>query len=240
MNTYANKFFNELAKMSTAIDPNVESSENIAPNDGDILKISDLQHNSMISNEIIEFINDFVNALTERSEGRYQFEMDFKVAYCRLWSCNYGRTGRKQLYIGFDSVSPDPHPDWRIYPDSCGATIGLAFDLHNKYGIIPKCVNDYGKFYEKVYLEPELFDATFAKLGGHAESRCNTYNIPITSEDFFSNMPDILERWYILGRRISVYDFSEFGSLTGFVDECINVFDEICFNGFYDLEKEDD
>lgn len=239
MKTYANEFFNELAKMGAAIGSN-DSFDLIEPSDGYRLRVSELQLKGMISDEIIIFTHNLVDTLAEHSDGRYLIEKEFKVSPYRLWSCNYGRTGRKQLYIGFDAMTQGNNSDWRIFPDSCGVTIGLAFDLHNKYGINPACVNDYEKFYEKVFLGPELFDTTFGNLGGHAESRCNTYNIPITSEEFFCNMPDILEPWYILGRRIPVEELSEFGSIKGFVDECINVFDEICFTGFYDLEKEDD
>lgn len=86
------------------------------------------------------------------------FEQDFRVRPNQVYSYSLGRSDRKQLHIGFDAFAP-PTRDFHL-PSPWGVSIGLGFDFRNEQGIITECVNEYEAFFEKVFVVPELFDAT--------------------------------------------------------------------------------
>lgn len=154
------------------------------------------------------------------------FEKDFRVRPYQVYSYSQGCSGRKQLHIRLDATPPN-----RIFSSDWGASVGLGFDFRNEQGIIAECVNEYEAFHEKAFVEPELFDATFGGLGGYAEPT-EEFKEPVTAEKAWQTTPDMLARWLFFGRRITPDDIAAMGSLDGFVDECIRVFDVICEAGY--------
>lgn len=195
------------------------------------LHISDLHDMENLGSAFIDLLHVFVATLSQRSNGRYLFEEDFSVRPWQVFSCSKGRVGRKQLHIRFDAFPPN-----RMISCDWGNSIGLGFDFRDQNGIHAACINDYEKFNEKVFCDPELFDTTFGCLGGYAEPT-EEFNEAITAEKAWQTIPSILDNWLFFGRRISSDTIAAYGSLDGFVDECIRVFDVICEAGYYDPSK---
>lgn len=226
MNTFDSVFFNELAKMNALVKLNEYNSALMPPSDGFRLRVSELHAAGKISDEFINLTHDFVVMLAERSGGRYMFEKDFRVRPNQVYSYCQGRSGRKQLYVGFDAYPPN-----RIISSDWGVSIGLGFDFRNEHGIITECVNEYEAFFEKVFVEPELFDATFGSLGGYAEPS-GQFKQPVTAEKAWQTTPDMLQHWLFFGRRLTSDDITAMVTLDAFVDECIRVFDVISEAGY--------
>lgn len=220
MNTFDGTFFNELA----ALDDYIFAS--IPPSDNFRLHVSELREAGKVSGDFVRLTHDFVAALASRSQGRYLFEKDFRVRPWQVYSHNQGRSGRKQLHIRFDATPPN-----RFISGDWGVSIGLGFDFRDKYGIVTQCVNEYEGFYEKVFCDQELFDATFGSLGGYAEPT-GEFKMPVTAERTWQYTPSILQHWLFFGRRLTPDAISAMGSLNGFVDECIRMFEVICRAGY--------
>jgi chromosomal replication initiator protein DnaA len=158
--------------------------------------------------------------------------MDFRVRPNQVYSYIQGRSGRKQLYIGFDAIPPPG----RKHCCPWGASIGLGFDFRNEHGIITECVNDYEEFISKVCKATVLFDATFGKLGlGGYREPANEFweSEPVTADKTWKYPVDITQNWLFFGRRFTPEAITGMGSLDDFVDECIRVFDVICEGGYY-------
>lgn len=226
MNTFDGAFFNELTKMDALMKLNKYDSILMPPSDGLRLRVSELHAAGKISEAFVRLTHDFVVTLAKRSGGRYVFEQDFRVRPWQVYSYSQGRSGRKQLYVGFDACTPSCFSSrpW-------GVSIGLGFDFRNEQGIITECVNEYEAFIEKVYVEPELFDVTFGSLGGYAEPS-EDFKMPVTAEKAWQTTPDMLQHWLFFGRRLTPDEISALGSFEDFVDECIRVFDVICEAGY--------
>ncbi|TXT26560.1 MAG: hypothetical protein FD134_490 [Gallionellaceae bacterium] len=231
MNTFDSAFFNELAKLDALVKLNEYDSILMPPSDGFRLRVSELHAAGRISDAFAGLARDFVAMLAERSNGRYRFEKDFRVFPHRVYSYSQGRSGRKQLHVGFDAYPPSV-----IFPHPWGVSIGLGFDFRNAHGIITECVDEYEAFYEKVFVEPELFDATFGSLGGYAEPT-GAFKGAVTAEKVWQTEVNILQNWLFFGRRLTPDDIAAFGTLEGFVDECIQVFDAICEAGYFLIER---
>lgn len=221
MKSFDSTFFKELSKISELelfgenglIDLTLQDSAH---------HISDLHAMENLDRAFIDLLHVFVTTLTQRSNGRYVFEEDFGVRPCQVFSFSKGARGRKQLHIRFDA-----HPPNRLISSPWGVSIGLGFDFRGEKGIHAACVDDYEAFHEKVFCEPELFDATFGNLGGYAEPT-DEFKEAITAEKAWQTVPSILDHWLFFGRRISSDTVAAYGSLDGFADECIRVFDVIC------------
>lgn len=226
MRNFDSVFFNELAKLDAIVKLNEYDSVLMPPRDGLRLRLSELHDAGKISDDFVRVTREFAVALAMRSRGRYEFEMDFRVRPWQVYSYSQGRSGRKQLYVGFDACTPS-----RFFSRPWGVSIGLGFDFRNEQGIISECVNEYEAFYEKVNVEPELFDATFGGLGGYAEPT-EEFKEPVTAEKAGQTTPDMLQHWLFFGRRLTPDSITAMGSLDGFVDECIRVFDVICDVGY--------
>lgn len=225
-------FFSELAKLDALVKLNEYDSALIPPRDGFRLRLSELQEAGKIRNDFVRVTREFVVALAKRSHGRYEFEMDFIVTPYVVGSHSKGRSGRKQLQIEFDARPPGGmfHRDW-------GASIGLKFDFRNKKGVITECVNEYEEFYEKVYCVPNLFDATFGSLGGY-DGSTESIKEPVNAEKVFQSPVHITQNSLFFGQRLTPDAITAMGSLDGFADECIRVFDLICEAGYYHVHKE--
>jgi hypothetical protein len=226
MNTFDVTFFNELSKLDALVKLNEYDSALMQPRDGFRLRTSELHAAGKISDEFIKLTHDFVKSLAERSVGRYRFEKDFRVFPHRVYSYRQGCSGRKQLHIGLDAYPPS-----ELIPCHRGVSIGLGFDLRTEHGISTECVNEYESFFEKVFVTPEMFNATFGKLGGYAEPNEDLME-PVTGEKAWQTTPDILQHWLFFGRRLTLDDITMMDSLDGFVDECIWVFDVISAAGY--------
>lgn len=227
MKTFGSSFFDELAKLDALVKLNEYDSILMPPSDGSRLRISELHAAGKISDAFAGLTRDFVDMLAERSNGRYMFEKDFRVRPWQVYSYSQGCSSRKQLYIRFDATPPN-----RVFSSDWGASMGLGFDFRNELGIIAECVNEYEAFYEKVFVEPELFDATFGSLGGYAEP-AEDFKKPVTAEKAWQTTPDMLQHWLFFGRRFTPNDIAAMGSLDGFVGECIRVFYVICEAGYW-------
>ena len=220
MKTFDHLFFNEL---STFDDCALASA---TPRDGFRLCVSVLHTAGRISDSFLRLTRDFVHTLAVRSGRRYLFEADFYIRPFHVHSYSQGRSGRKQLHIGFDA-----HPQGGGCSDGWGVSIGLGFDFRNSQGIITECVNDYETFYAKVFGEPDLFDETFGGLGGYAEPT-DDFTEPVNAGMALHAIPDILQNWLLFGRRVTPDSITAVASLDGFVDECIRVFDVIADAGY--------
>ena len=229
MDTFDSSFFNALAEISAlalfgsedgCIDLSDQNSE---------LSISYLYTATVLDSAFIRLVHKFVITLSKRSNGRYLFEENFGVRPWQIFSYNKERIGRKQLHIRFDAYPPN-----RMISSPWGVSVGLGFEFRGENGIHAACVKDYEEFNEKVYCDPELFEATFGSLGGYAEPT-EEFKEAVTAEKVWETVPSILDYWLFLGRRISLDSIAACGSLEGFVDECIGVFDLICEAGYYDL-----
>ncbi len=229
MNTFDSAFFNELAKLDALVKLNEFDSILIPPGDGFRLRVSEMRAAGKISGALAGLTRDFVDMLADRSNGRYMLEKDFCVHPWQVFSYSRGRSGRKQLYIGFDAYAP-PTQDFHLQ-GPWGVSIGLRFDFRNERGIVTECVNEYEAFYKKVFVEPELFDATFGGLGGYAEPTAD-FKRPVTAEKAWQTTPSMLQHWLFFGSRLTPGDIAAMGSLDGFVGECIRVFDVICEAGY--------
>ena len=227
MRNFDGVFFNELAKLDALVKLNEYDSVLMPPRDGFRLRLSELHDAGKISDDFVRITREFVITLAMSSRGRYGFEMDFRVRPNQVYSYCQGRSGRKQLYVGFDACNTPSRFSSRPW----GVSIGLGFDFRNEQGIITECVNEYEAFYEKVNVEPELFEATFGSLGGYAEPT-EEFKEPVTSKKARNTTPDMLQSWLFFGRRLTPDDITAMGSLDAFVDECIRVFDVICEAGY--------
>lgn len=193
--------------------------------------ISDLHAMEDLGCAFAVLLHMFVATLSQRSNGRYVFEEDFGVRPWQVFSFSKGARGRKQLHIRFDAF-----PLNRLISTPWGVSIGLGFDLRGEKGIHAACVDDYEAFNSKVFCEPELFDATFGSLGSYAEPT-GEFKEVVTAEKAWQTVPSILDNWLFFGRRVSTDTIAAYGTLEGFVDECIRVFDVICGAGYYNLAK---
>lgn len=227
MNTFDAAFFNELNKLDALVELDEYNSILMPPLDGFRLRLSQLQKADKVGGDFVGLTRNFINTLTMRSDGRYLFEEDFRVYPHQIRSFSKGRSGRKQLYVGFDAC---PLSDLVTRP--WGVSIGLGFDFRDKRGIVTACANEYEAFYEKVYCDQELFDATFGSFGGYAEGITESGE-PVTAKTVFETEPGMFQHWLFLGRRLTQDDIAASGSLEGFADECIRVFDMICDAGYY-------
>ncbi len=232
MRSFDSVFFNELAKLDALMKLNKYGSVLMPPRDGFRLRLSELHEAGKISDDFVRVTREFVVALAMRSGGLYEFEMDFRVLPHQVFSYTQGRSGRKQLYVRFDACPPSDK-----FPCPWGVSIGLGFDFRNEHGIITECVNEYEAFYEKVFCEQELFNATFGTLGGYAEPT-EDFKEPVTAEKAWQTTPDMLQSWLFFGRRLTLDDITAMDSLDGFVDECIRVFDVISDAGYCHVDKE--
>lgn len=220
MKTFDHLFFNELA----AFDDFVFAK--VPPRDGYRPCVAELHAAGKISDAFLGLTRDFVHTLAVRSNGRYLFERDFCIRPFQAYSYSQGRSGRKQLHIGFDA-----HPPSSVGSGGWGVSIGLGFNFRNSQGIIPECVNDYETFYAKVFGEPDLFDETFGGLGGYAEPT-DDFTEPVNAGMALHAIPDILQNWLLFGRRVTPDSITAVASLDGFVDECVRVFDVIADAGY--------
>jgi len=180
-----------------------------------------------VNSAFIKLAHKFVTTISKRSNGRYVFEEDFGVRPWQIFSYSKGREGRKQMHVRFDAYPPN-----RMIASPWGASIGLGFDLRGEAGIHAACVDDYEAFNEKVFCDPELFNATFGSLDGYAEPT-GEFKAAVTAEMAWRSVPGILDHWLFFGRRISPDTIAAYGSLEGFVDECIRAFDLICDAEYY-------
>ncbi|OGQ52433.1 MAG: hypothetical protein A3J24_13230 [Deltaproteobacteria bacterium RIFCSPLOWO2_02_FULL_53_8] len=235
MNAFDSAFFNELVKLDALKKLNEYDSISMPPRDRHRLRLSELQEAGKISDDFVRVTREFVVALAKRSDGRYEFEMDFCARPNQVYSYSQGRSGRKQLYIGFDAHEP-PTQDFHLQ-GPWGVSVGLGFDFRNERGIVTECVNEYEAFFEKVYCEQELFDATFGSLGGYAEPR-EVFKEPVTAEKVSQTTPAMLQSWLFFGKRLTPDAITAIGSLDAFADECIRGFNVICDAGYYHADKE--
>lgn len=231
MTAFDAAFFNELARMDALVKLNEHDSVLMPPLDGFRLRLSQLHKAGKVSDDFVGLTRNFVIALEIRSDGRYVFEENFDVRPHQTSSCTKNLSGRKQLYVGFDA-----YPSSELFPHPWGVSIGLGFDFYNKQGIAPKCVSDYESFYEKVYCDQELFDATFGNLGSYSEGFGDSKE-SVTAEMACQSVPDMLQRWMFFGKRLSSDDVAAMATLDEFVDECIRIFDLICDAGYFDQGK---
>lgn len=226
MNTFDGEFFNELAQMGGLVKLNEYDSALMSPGDGFRLRVSELHAANKISDDFVRLMHDFVDAIAKRSADRYLFDKDFCAYPYQVFSYSQGRSGRKQLHIKFDAYPPS-----KLFPYPWGVSIGLCFDFRDERGISAECVNEYETFYDKVCIAPELFDATFGSLGGYAEPN-EVFREPVTAEKALEVIPNILQNWLLFGQRLAPDAITRIGSLEGFVDECIRVFDVISEAGY--------
>ncbi len=220
MKTFDHAFFNELA----AFDESAFAS--VTPRDGFRLCLSEPHPAAKFSDAFLGLTRDFVHTLAVRSRGHYLFERDFCIRPFQAYSYSQGRSGRKQLHIGFDA-----HPPSSVGSGGWGVSFGLGFDFRNSQGIITECVNDYETFYAKVFAEPDLFDETFGSLGGYAEPT-DDFTAPVNAGMALHAIPDILQNWLFFGRRVTSDSITAAPSLDAFVDECIRAFDTIAVAGY--------
>lgn len=226
MNTFDSAFFNELAKMDALVKLNEYNSALMPPSDGFRLRVSELHAAGKISDAVVSLTRNFVVSLARRSGDRYVFEQDFRVCPNQVYSYSQGRSGRKQLQVCFDAYPLGGmfHRDW-------GVSIGMHFDFRNEHGIITECVNEYEAFEMKLHSDPELFDATFGSLGGY-DGSTESIKEPVNAEKVCQSPVHITQRSLFFGKRLTPDAILAFGSLDGFVDECIRVFDVICDAGY--------
>lgn len=226
MNTFDSAFFNELAKMDALVKLNEYNSALMPPSDGFRLRVSELHTAGKISDAVVRLTRNFVVSLARRSGDRYVFEQDFRVCPNQVYSYSQGRSGRKQLQVCFDAYPLGGmfHRDW-------GVSIGMNFDFRNEHGIITECVNEYEAFEMKLHSDPELFDATFGSLGGY-DGSTESIKEPVNAEKVCQSPVHITQRSLFFGKRLTPDAILAFGSLDGFVDECIRVFDVICDAGY--------
>lgn len=181
-----------------------------------------------LSNEFAKLTSRFTALLAFRSKRRFVLERDFHVKPYQIHTYSQGRSGRKQLHVGFDAIPPG-----RLVSLDWGASIGLGFDLHVDNVISPECAVDYEEFWMKVSDEPEFFDAIFGALGGYAEPR-DGFSGQVNAEVALGSIPNIMQPWLFYGRRMTMEDIVKLGTLENFVDECMRIFDKICEAGFCD------
>lgn len=228
MNTFDDEFFNEIARIG------LYEHATTPKRDDYQLHVSELRHTCIISNAFVNLTHKLVDKLAERSGGRYMFERDFRVNAYEVSTHSQGRAGRKHLHIGFHAVPPNRvmygSGDWK-------ACIGLGFDFRNEHGILPKCVNDYEVFSDRILDDPELFNVAFGSFGGYAEPLYH-FNGAITAEKLRDFIPTILDEWLFFGRRLTLNDIASYSSLDGFVEQCIQTFDMICKAGFFHHHNE--
>lgn len=227
MNTFDVAFFNELNKLDALVELGKYNSILMPPLDGFRLRLSQLQKAGKVGDDFVGLTRNFINTLAMRSDGRYLFEEDFRARPHQIHSFSKGRSGRKQLYVGFGASPPSD-----LFPCPWGVSIGLGFDFHDKHGIVTACANEYETFYEKVYCDQALFDATFGSLGGYAEG-ITFPREPVTAKTVSDADISIFQYWALFGRRLAPDNIAALGSLEGFADECIRVFDMICDAGYY-------
>lgn len=232
MNTFDGTFFGELQKLDALVKLGEYDSELMKPRDGFRLRLSELQEAGKVSDKFVRVTRAYVDMLAERSDGRYLLEKDFRVHPHRVYSYSLGRSGRKQLHIGFDAYPPSG-----LYPYPWGASVGLGFDFRNEHGIVNECVNDFEEFHEKVFCEPALFDATLGHLGGYAEPT-QDFEAPLAAEQVSQYTPDMSQRWLFFGRRLLPDAITSLGSREEFVGQCIRVFDVICEGGYYNIKQD--
>lgn len=231
MKTFDSEFFNELVKIDALVKVDEYTSALMPPRDRFRLRVSEMHAAGKISDAFIRLTQDFIATLDKRSGGRYTFEKDFRAHPYHIFSYSKGRSGRKQLYVGFDAHQPSA-----LFPCHWGASIGLHFDFRNEHGVITECVNEYEAFYEKVFADPELFDATFGSLGGYDGSTASL-RASVTAESVCQTPPNMMQHWLFYGRRLTPDDITAMGSLDAFVDECIRVFDVISEAGYFQAEE---
>lgn len=228
MNTFDAAFFKELNKLDALVELDEYNSILMPPLDGFRLRLSQLQKAGKVGDDFAGLTRNFINTLAMRSDGRYLFEEDFRVHPYHIRSFSKGRSGRKQLYVGFDAYPPSD-----LVTCPWGVSIGLGFDFRDKHGIVTACANEYEAFYERVCCNQELFDATFGSLGSYAEGITDTKE-PVTAKTVFETEPGMFQQWAFFGKRLAPDDIAALGSLESFADECIRVFDMICDAGYYD------
>lgn len=226
MKSFDSSFFKELAQISDLELFGENGLVDLTLHDS-ALHTSDLHAMENLGSAFSDLLHVFVATLSQRSNGRYVFEEDFGVRPWQVFSFSKGARGRKQLHIRFDSL-----PSNRMISSPWGASIGLGFDFRGEKGIHAACVDDYEAFNSKVFCEPEVFDATFGRLGGYAEPT-EEFKEAITAEKAWQTVPSILDNWLFFGRRVSSDTIAAYGSIDGFVDECIRVFDVICDAEYY-------
>lgn len=190
-------------------------------------RVSCMLAKKQLSNEFAKLTSRFTALLAFRSKRRFVLERDFHVKPYQIHTNSQGRSGRKQLHIGFDAT-----PHGRIISRSWGVSIGLGFDLHVDDVISPTCVAEYEEFWMKVSDEPELFDAIFGALGGYAEPR-DGFPGQVTAQVVLQSIPNIMQPWLFYGRRMGMDEVLKLGTLENFVDECMRILDKICEAGFY-------
>lgn len=225
METFNNKFFNELAKFEN---PTFSS---LTASDGFRLTVADAYSAGEVSNNFLKVTRGFVNLLKIQSDGRYVFEDDFCLDYQRS-ACNYskGKVGRKQLYVGFNAPLLNPY-----LANHWGVSIGLCFDFRNKQGVFIECINEYEAFFAKVDDDPELFDSTFGGPNGYTEPAMGLEKIA-NAEKVICTLPTILHDRQFFGKFIHAEALTAMQSLDDFVDESVRVFDEICEAGYMDCD----
>lgn len=231
MSTFDSAFFNELAKLDAVVKLSEYEFALMPPRDGFRLHLSELRDAGKISEDFVRVTHEFVSALSKRSRGRYEFEMDFIVHPYVVESRSQGRAGRKQLQVCFDAYPLGGmfHRDW-------GVSIGMNFDFRNEHGIITECVNEYEAFEMKLHSDPELFDATFGSLGGY-DGSTESIKEPVNAGKVCQSPVHITQRSLFFGKRLTPDAILAFGSLDGFVNECIRVFDLICDAGYYHADR---
>ena len=230
MDHFDARFFSELTELSDARLYCTDGSAMIHLDSMPIKSVqlvSRLLAKKQLSNEFASLTSLFTALLAFRSKRRFVLERDFRVKPYQIHTYSKGRSGRKQLHIGFDAT-----PQGRIISRNWGVSIGLGFDLHVDNMISPECVADYEEFWMKVSDEPELFDATFRELGGYAEP-LDGFPGQVNADVALGSIPNIMQPWLFYGRRMGMDEALKLGTLENFVDECIRIFDKICDAGFY-------
>ena len=216
MGSFNSSFFDHLAKLKEF------DSFTFSPRDGVRWHLSELQEKGVVGESFVQLTCRFVDLLSARSGGRYEFEKDFCVRPRQIYSYSKGRAGRQQLYVRFDALAPHHLPF-----SNMGVSIGLGFDFRNEHGVIAACVNEYEEFIRKVYMNPGLFNSTFGSLGGYAEPH-EQFSTPVSAKTAWKTTPTILQDWIFFGLRLNPSEILGIGNLENFVDECIRVFDLIC------------
>jgi hypothetical protein len=231
MDHFDARFFSELAELNDARLYCSDGSGLIPldhlPSDKELL-VSRMLAKKQLSNEFANLTSRFASLLAFRSKRRFVLERDFHVKPYQVHTHSKGRSGRKQLHVGFDAIPPG-----RLVSLDRGVSIGMGFDLHVDDVISPECAAEFEEFWMKVSDEPELFDATFGGLEGYAEP-LDGFSGKVNAEVALQSIPNIMQPWLFYGRRMGMDEVLKLGTLENFVDECIRIFDKICEAGFHD------